>query len=67
MKPLALFGIPHNALVYVFVSYMHMCVYMHMSVFHSSLGSVREGLKRSSWMNHTAKTSLFYLFIDPGL
>lgn len=32
MKPLALFGIPHNALVYVFVSYIHVCIYAYVSV-----------------------------------
>lgn len=37
MKPLALFGTPHNALVYVFVSDMNMSVHMHMFVLHSSL------------------------------
>lgn len=46
MKPLALFGIPHNALVYAFVSYMHMSVHMHVLELHSSLGPQCEDIIR---------------------
>lgn len=48
MKPLALFGTPHNALVYVFVSHIHVSVHMHMLVLHSSSGSLCEALKRGT-------------------
>lgn len=46
MKPLALFGTPHYALVYVFVSHIHMSV--HMLVLHCSSGSLCEDLKRGT-------------------
>lgn len=65
MKPLALFGSPHNALVYVFLSHMRMPVCMHMlplhSIFESRCEGIKGGTKRIVLQEHAA----FYLFIDP--
>lgn len=62
MKPLGLFGTPHNALVYVFVSHVHMSARMHMFSLHPSSGPLCQDLK----LGTEQKNVHFCLLVDPA-
>lgn len=65
MKPLALFGTPHNALVYVFASHMHMSALMHMLALHSGYVKILKEAQ-SEIISQQKKTFSLYLLVDPG-
>lgn len=52
MKPLALFGKPHSALVYVFVSHMHMS--LHMLMLYPGLRPLRVDVRLRPRENYVA-------------
>lgn len=64
MKPLALFGKPHSALVYVFESHMHMS--LHMLMLYSSSRPLCVDVSLDPRAHNAAQKDFHvYLFTDP--
>lgn len=58
MKPLALFGKPHSALVYVFESHMHMS--LHMLMLYPGLRPLHVDVSLRPRENHVARKDFHF-------